>query len=127
MCCGTIASADVVGLGGFFLIGGVVLFFDRAMYASPPFPRSLNVEADAIFEGLQWAMYGVIPLFIRDTFLEPGSHFLLDSLPNRPNNNNRTPKNDALLRASAKTQRYGSFLLRPNSHLDALGTHRFLG
>jgi hypothetical protein len=34
--------ADVDGLGGFFLIGGVLLFFDRAMYASPPLPISSN-------------------------------------------------------------------------------------
>jgi len=30
-----LAQADFGGIGGFFLIGGVIMFFDRAMYVLP--------------------------------------------------------------------------------------------
>jgi len=47
MCYGASLSADCLGIGGFFLIGGVLMFFDRAMYVSLSSPLFISPQLTA--------------------------------------------------------------------------------
>ena len=108
------------------MIGGVLLFFDRAMYA-PLFPYSQAHSLTALsFPRL--AMGNVHPHSPHPPFSPVQSlTTTIDTLPNRPNHNNRPSKNASLLRAPPKTQRNSSLLWRTSSDPDALGPDRFPG
>jgi hypothetical protein len=73
LCCGALLGADTCLLGGFFLVGGVLMFCDRAMYVPLHEPHVYvyllgEVKLIPLSIGLQWAMYGchlspILPLW----------------------------------------------------------------
>jgi hypothetical protein len=124
MCCGAQVSADGF-LGGFFLIGGVLLFFDRAMYVL--FSPLFSVPTDrSILQACNGQRPSPYPLPFEIPSKPTSLTTPTDPLPNWPYNNHRTPKNTPLLRATPKAQRDSSFFWRTSPDFDALGSNRFL-
>lgn len=75
------------------------MFFDRAMYVSllSQYSRKMILINPP---GLQWEMCVFPELEIKITNLQ---YIAIDTLFNRPNHYNRTPKDDVILRAETKT------------------------
>jgi hypothetical protein len=111
-------------IGGFFLIGGVMMFFDRAMYVplyTCPFCRLIANQFQASNGKCMSLISILIPPLPTPNNLPP---IPTDPLPNRPHHNNRTPKDRPLLRAETETQRHRGVFHGSFPDTDALGIHR---
>lgn len=98
-------------------MGGVMMFFDRAMFVEPIPHRG---HADVLL-GWPWETYALNPQHQR-----PRAAVLTlrsDSLPNRPDPYNRHHKDRSLLRTQAKMEGHTRLCRWNKSDPHALGLH----
>ncbi len=106
-------SADSL-LGGFFLIGGVIMFFDRAMYASLSISSILpfsNLSSQADCSQARNGQCSSSSGLLLPPKLIPTP--LLDPVPHRPHRDNRAHKDSPLLRPPPESKGYDSLLHGP--------------
>ena len=109
--------------GGFFLIGGVMLFFDRAMLVI--FPSCDGIPADMSNLGSPWETYE--PPSSPES-ADPERRNLTtdlpDPLPHRPHHHHRTSENAPILRAETKGQGHSCIFRRADADPPEVDVYR---
>lgn len=103
-------------IGGLFLFGGVLMFFDRSLYVLPPhlyhWHQPINRKTHTNHLSRSRLAMGNVrhppPSYLPTQLTQPPP--FTDPLPNRPHADHRRPKDNSLLHPPPKTQRHRCLL-----------------